>query len=718
MDQAQQHFSIIEGGAPADGDALSGPPKILGAIDPISPASSTAGPRPVDLKRLINKLNYLNFQNKTVLLAFEHARYGQTLRVEARPEPCGENLLRCTWVDPRDARAISKYYVFSSLFVPDEQRLLQSMGQIVSMDEEGIVIELPESCTEVQSRRVVRNPCNGIQVQLLKSGSRFEGTLVDFSPLSFRVRVRASPPQTFGWLTTGTPVMVVLSNDRETLFSGDCRVVSKTGGRTSREYVFEPTQDRIQRFEGQQHRSVRQEFVPAPTIVFEHPLTGRLVSLKVLDISASGLAVEEYARNAVLVPGLMIPRLDLCLASNFRFPCRAQVVHRQVLDPGSGDSCLKYGLALLDMDVADHVQLVGLLHHAGDRLSYVCNQVDMDDLWSFFFETGFIYPQKYGFIQKNREQIKQTYEKLYTRSPSIARHFIHQDQGKILGHMAMLRFFDSTWLIHHHAARTNYTYRAGLNVLEHITRFINESCRFSFMHMEYLICFYRPENRFPRSVFGGLCRGIDDPRVCSEALFAYLHLQCDHDVKGGLGECGLSPTDDDDLRELSSFCQHESGGGLMIGAFDLEPGDVAHSDLGEEFRKLGLKRERHLYALKRNDHLQAVVMVNLADIGLNLSDLTNSITLFVLDDQELTIEIVYNALSVLMKSLGQEQIPVLIYPEAAAKSLKIPVEKRYVMWSLMPHSSSDSFYRSMNVILRAGRRNGGSDDKRRPAPVQ
>jgi hypothetical protein len=514
--------------------------------------------------------------------------------------------------------------------------------------------------------------------------------------------------------------MVVLSNHREILFSGDCRIVSKTSGRRSREYVFEPSQDRIQRFERKEYRSVRQELIPEPTIVFEHPLTGRLVSLKVLDLSGSGLAVEENARNAVLMPGLMIPRLDLCLASNLKLPCRAQVVYRQVLDPESEDSRIKYGLVLLDMDVANHVQLVGLLHQTDDRRSYVCNQVDMDELWSFFFETGLINPQKYGFIQKNREQIKQTYEKLYTRNPSIARHFIFQDRGKILGHMAMVRFYDSTWLIHHHAARTNYTFKAGLNVLDQIGHFITDSCRFSSMHMEYVICFYRPENHFPKSIFGGVCSSIDDPQKCSEALFAYGHLQCNRsDAQGGPGEYGLSPADDDDLRELSSFCQHESGGGVMVGALDLEPGDIdpSHSsDLSEEFGKLGLKRERQLYALKRKNRLQAVVMVNIADIGLNLSDLTNAITLFVLDQRELTNGMVCEALSDLMKSLGQEQLPVLIYPEAAAESLKIPIEKRYVMWSLMPHFS-DGFHRYTNSILRAGRRNGGIHDKRRSPPV-
>jgi hypothetical protein len=713
MDEAQHHFIVAERGAPVDREVASGPPKVL---ETIVPASSAAAPRLVTRNRLINRLNYLNFQNRTVFLAFEHARYGHTLRVEVRPQPCRENHLRCTWVDPRTARAIRRYYVFSSLVVPDEQKLLQGAGQMMSIDEDGIVIKLPEVCTEVQSRRVVRNPCTGIQVQLLKNGSRFEGTLLDFTPLSFRARVRASPPQTFGWLTAAEPVMVVLSNDREILFSGDCRIVSKTGTRIFREFVLEPSQERIHRFEPKQYRSVRHALVPEPTAVFEHPLTGRLISLKVLDLSGSGLAVEENARNAVLMPGLMIPRLDLCLAGNLKFLCRAQVVYRQVLDPASEDPRIKCGLVLLDMAVENHVQLVGLLHQADERRSYVCNQVDMDELWSFFFETGFIYPEKYAFIQKNREDIKQTYAKLYTRNPTIARHFTFQDRGKILGHMAMVRFYDSTWLIHHHAARREFTYKAGLNVLEQIGRFITDSCRFSFMHMDYVICFYRPDNHFPNSMFGGVCDSIDDSRKCSEASFAYCHVECNREVEASLGGHCLSPADDDDLRELSSFCQHESGGEMMVGALDLEPGDIGQSDLAEEFGKLGLKRERQLYAVKRDDRLQAVAMVNVADIGLNLSDLTNSITLFVLERKELTNEIIRAVLSVLMNSLGQEQLPVLIYPEAAAETLKIPIGKRYVMWSLMPHFS-DGFHRYTNAILRAGGRNVGTHDRRRSPPV-
>ena len=50
----------------------------------------------------------------------------------------------------------------------------------------------------------------------------------------------------------------------------------------------------------------------------------------------------------------------------------------------------KCGLALLDMELEDYGRLSALLHQAKNRSSYICNIVDLDDLWNFFFKTGFI----------------------------------------------------------------------------------------------------------------------------------------------------------------------------------------------------------------------------------------------------------------------------------------------------------------------------------------
>jgi hypothetical protein len=62
---------------------------------------------------------------------------------------------------------------------------------------------------------------------------------------------------------------------------------------------------------------------------------------------------------------------------------------------GPRDARILVGIALLDINFGDFVQLSSLLHPVEDEKAFVCRQIDTDDLWEFFFETGFIYPGKY-----------------------------------------------------------------------------------------------------------------------------------------------------------------------------------------------------------------------------------------------------------------------------------------------------------------------------------
>jgi len=233
---------------------------------------------------------------------------------------------------PERARAISRYYVFSALLIPDEQKLLQGIGQVTSTDEEGSSSSFPRNAPRSIPARSCATLSKAIQVESFKNGSRFEGTLVDFSPIV--VSARAFAPRhhnTFGWLNAGAPVMVVLSSDREILFPATAGIVSDTGGRRSREYVLEPTQDHIQRFETpaapQRSPGIRSRAdyrVRAPA----HRQAG---IAQVLDLSSSGLAVEENARNAVLMPGLMIPGSISALPATSGF-----LVELSGLSPGTG----------------------------------------------------------------------------------------------------------------------------------------------------------------------------------------------------------------------------------------------------------------------------------------------------------------------------------------------------------------------------------------------
>lgn len=173
------------------------------------------------------------------------------------------------------------------------------------------------------------------------------------------------------------------------------------------------------------------------------------------------------------------------------------------------------------MDPNDHVRLMAMIQQAENKHSYICNHVDPEVLWDFFFETGFIYPKKYAFILPYKEEIKRNYEKLYSCQSAVTRHFTWQNNGTIVAHLAMLRFYEKTWMLHHLAARTE-----------------------------------------------------------------------------------------------------KETGGRMLDALDLAVDKSLHSksDLSDQYHEIGLWRERRVFALRLGNKLKAVIMANISDFALNLSD--------------------------------------------------------------------------------------------------
>jgi hypothetical protein len=649
---------------------------------------------------LINKLNFTNFQEKTILINFEHIKYDRSITLHAKSLPCHGDKLDCLWVEADGVQQYLKSYKFKSFFITDGQKLLMVEPELINISKKSIRFNLPDLGYEVSSRKAMRHSCENIKVQLIQNSSLFIGTLVDFNAYSFRVKIKAVPPQTFKWINSDTPGNLIILDENEALYVGECRILKQTSGQRTREFVLEPTKSQIQRFAQKEHRSSRQEVIPSPNVVFKHPFINKTVSLKVVNMSGSGFSVEEVEHQSVLLPGMIIPDLELSLATGFNVHCKAQVVYRKTVDGGKDESRIKCGLAILDMDSEHHVKLLAFLQQAENGNSYVCNKLDLDALWDFFFETGFIYPEKYAFIEANKHQIKKTYEKLYTQNPNIARHFIYQENGQVLGHMAMIRYFENTWMIQHHAARKSPLNKAGLNVLNQIGNFTYDSYRLYSLHMDFLMCYYRPENKFPARVFGGAARHIDNPKGCSLDTFVYLHHQLTGtQIKELPGPWQLSEAQSEDFLELENFYEHTSGG-LMLDALDLEKDALEGDPLSKEFRRLGFKRERRFYSLKKNDHLKAFIVVMISDIGLNLSNLTNCVKIFVLDSEDLSMDTFHSLLDGLFIKLGLSDMPVLFYPVSYAQEMLIPYEKRYKLWILSTPGHSDPYFGYIKRLLR------------------
>lgn len=657
----------------------------------------------VSRKKLINRLNYINFCDGSVLINFKHVKYQQIVTIEAKPIPCQGDIFECIWNNPIEVDNKLASVKFENMFVVDGQKLIIVRPDVTTITEHGISFMLPETSTEVECRKARRHSCEGIRAQLLQNSALFHGTLLDFSAVSFRIEVTSTPPQTFQWVNPEYPVNVIFHDGNKTLYSAECTVLKHDFGKKIRSYVLEPAVQHIQRFKPKELRSIRQELVPQPSILFRHPLSAKIVDLKIIDLSGSGFSVYEDEENSVLLPGMVIPELELNIGNSFSIKCTAQVVYRHIVASEEKSNIVKCGISFLDMDIQDHVQLLSLNYLAKDGNSSICGKVVMENLWQFFFETGFIYPQKYTFLQVNKEKLKETYQRLYTENPGIARHFIYQENGVILGHLAMLRYYESSWLIHHHAANKSASTNAGLLVLNQLARSINDSHNLYSAHMNYCICYYRPDNKFPNRIFGNAANVINNRKGCSIDVFAYLHYQKPSKERCAVsGPWALTKTTPDDLSELASYYEHESGG-LMLHALDLEPDMLDYVELSQEYQRLGFSMKRHIYSIRKDGILTAVVVVNLSDVGLNLSDLTNCIQVIVLDHEDFPKAALQQMLAGISDQFEQNEIPVLLYPVSYVESQGIDYDKKYVLWALNIPQNGAQFFKYMVQLLGRGK---------------
>jgi hypothetical protein len=646
--------------------------------------------------RLINSLNQINFQDDDVILNFRHTKFNTVLSLPAKPQPCSDNVFFCHWSDPEFSEQELQSYIFEDFYFSDGLKKVLVDAELADLTTEKIKFLLPETCVEISSRKIRRHKCNFISAQLSQEGLILEGNLENFSAVSFSVNISDSSKNDLQHIDQDSTVHVFLKKDAVFCYSGICEITRISSFSDKSTIVLKPLKTQMKRFKSKQYRSVRQKLQPMPGVVFNHPLTGKRISYKALDISGSGFSVEEEPENSILMPGMVIPELCIEPMNNVELSCKAQVIYRNADEDGK----IQCGFAFLDMSLKDQVNLSSLLHQAWNEKAYVCTKVDVDELWDFFFDTDFIYPEKYSFINENKAEFKKLYQKLYENNPEFAVNFICKDRGLLFAHMSMFRFYEKTWIINHHAANSSRNTRGGLIVLEQISRYINEFHQFNSEVMNYVACYYRPDNKFPNLVFGGVAKNTADLTSCSVDQFAYLSINRKY-LDGTLtGKWSLTKTGKKDLKTLQYYYEKESGG-LSLQALDLLPEKIGKEDkLNKIYRENGFQRNKILFSLKEKGQLIAILMVNVSDVGLNLSDLTNCIHIFILEPHSLPSDILHSALSEISSYYEHNNIPVLIYPSTYTDHNSISISKIYNFWVLDVQKIGDRYFTYLDKLLR------------------
>ena len=629
----------------------------------------------IERKGMINTLHYIHFTNSTVMVHASEPRYGEDFLLKAYIDACPPGEIVCRLVE--GSPPLPDGATIPHVIVSDGLSLILLPIRVTSLHENGFTAELPEKGHLLGKRRIKRHAAQGITVSLTQSGFLAHGELIDFNPHTFRDRLIPDAGGSFIWLNNKSNCMIYLQNGQKTLFSGTCRCIRQTGSLFERELVLEPLEQDIRRFQKMGMRNPRLQVMPIPSAHFEHPFFKRPIQREICDLTFTGFSVEEKATEEVLMPGMIIPNMEILYAGALKMTCEAQVVYRRAI----GKDLIRYGLAILDMDFRTYRRLSHIMVHSGDPHARFSSMVEMDALWEFLFDTGFIYPKKYHFLQSSREEFKETYRKLYQEDQEIEAHFTYEKSGQIYGHVSIFRAYQRAWMVHHLAARPLNGKRTGLFVLKNVLHFFEGLYRYPSIRMDHMMFYFRPENHFPNLFFGGFSRDLGNPRACSLDLFAYV---C-HPTEGPHAPFPqgwqLTNFEIHHLPELERFYRNASGG-LLLDVLRLGQTDEGNETLEEVYRHHGFLRQWHAYALTQEQALKAVFIVNHSSPGLNLSELLNSIKVIVTAPTGLPWPVMASALARLTPEFEAESVPLLIYPADYPASQGLTVEKKYLLWIL------------------------------------
>jgi hypothetical protein len=236
-------------------------------------------------------------------------------------------------------------------------------------------------------------------------------------------------------------------------------------------------------------------------------------------------------------------------------------------------------------------------------------------------------------------------------------------------------------MFHHLAAKALEKTSSGIVLLKQINHFTNELYRMPSAKMDYLMCYFRPENRFSKLMFGDFAEHLDQPKICSTDLFSYLLYTKTGSPPSSLPEgVQLRPMSSEDLWEVTQFYEQFSGG-LSIDAMSLDRRSAEGESIEKVYERLGFNRNIEMFSIHNRGVLAAVLLVNQTDVGFNLSNLLNCIKVFVCNPEQTPGAILDTAIQMTLPKFGMELVPVLVYPPAYIEvNERFDEAKKYVMW--------------------------------------
>lgn len=655
--------------------------------------SSISSKTKIKKKNLINMINHLHFIGDSISVHIQDETNQGGFLLQAKPGPYrdGKVVLRFDSMNMFDSERHKPLH----MIIDQSNALILFPLTMESMTMDSITIKLPEMAYVYGKRKIRRSSCIGVSANIIQGQFQTDGVLENFNPNGLRIGFHRSFPIP----NPNQPVLLQLRKGSTLIFSGECQILRSD--RTLSSIVFKPIKYIYPELNQCNHTNPRVRLTPLPQIIYEHPLCQKTLQHEIDDISGSGFAAVLQEKESLLIPGMIIPQVILKISEGMNLHCTTKVIYSRRLSKGMK----KYGFYILDMPLNDQRHLFDVVSKATDQHFNITGKIDMDSLWELFFYSGFIYPEKFGPISFYSEKLKATYKRLYEEGQDIFTPLTYLDNGKVYAHVSAIKAYEGSWLAHHAAARPMSGKQTGLKLINHAINYVDCLYRLpsSSSGLRYQIYYFQPKNKFTDFFFGDVARQLNNPEIWSINDFAYMNFDIHQTEKALPADWNLDYFSQEDLSILEKHYT-SIGGRLMLNGFacakrvserangadiefiraNIDMNRIQESSIEAIYKHCGLMRKSDLYALKEKNVLKAAILVDRSDLGINMSELLNSIKVLVIDTS-LPWPILQEAVNTLGRVYNTNMIQVLTFPIAYLQKQGIAYTKSYRLCVMDTH---------------------------------
>jgi hypothetical protein len=359
-------------------------------------------------------------------------------------------------------------------------------------------------------------------------------------------------------------------------------------------------------------------------------------------------------------------------------------------------------LDVQDQEIVDKLPRLSELHEA---YGVQVNSIPVSELFDLYERTGFLYPDKAARLTPHIEQVRENWRRMLRGGESLLYVLTAGDEERGRASLAVWRTTLNGWMSQHLVSESNpYASRAVMldGSAASILKGVAES------HQNW----FRPENRFPTRVFGTMVETIGESHssVQRHAYFS-LSRRMRLPSAGGIRTVPYNSSHKAALCALASAAR----GNIYVAAEELK-GDVEFEAVDELYRRVGLRRTRHVWLAYRSNREEPVgaAIVYRGPLGLNFSYLENRCDLLLnpsLPESE-ALGVVASLLrtsSVAYRDFELDEIPVIADQIAVPALVKLGVDfVRHYCQGIWLKEGNAGFYRHVDrfysrLLVRAER---------------